>query len=96
MNKEHLKEIRETIKDLHKKHILMVQLDIVYELDIAYGLDFEVSDEDYCKLYNEIEYAYLKVENVDIGVIVRCALDNFDKIINDDEDFDLREECCWY
>ena len=74
----------------------MVQLDIVYELDIAYGLDFEVSDEDYCKLYNEIEYAYLKVENVDIGVIVRCALDNFDKIINDDEDFDLREECCWY
>ena len=36
------------------------------------------------------------VENVDIGVIVRCALDNFNKIINDDEDFDLREESCWY
>jgi hypothetical protein len=94
MNREHLKEVRETIKELNKKHILMMQLDIVYELDCQ--LDFDISDEDYCKLYNEIEYAYLKVENVDIGVIVRCALDNFNKIINDDEDFDLREESCWY
>lgn len=94
MNKEKLELIRETIKELNKKHILMIQLDIIYELDCQ--LDFDVSNDDYCKLYNEIEYAYLKVENVDIGVIVKCALDNFDKIINDDEDFDLREECCWY
>jgi hypothetical protein len=94
MNKEHLKEVRKTIKDLHKKHILMIQLDIVYELDCQ--LDFDISDEDYCKLYNEIEHAYLKVEDIDIGVIVKCALDNKDIILNEDTTFSLRDECGWY
>lgn len=94
MNKEKLNKVRKTIKELEEKHILHIELDIIYELDSQ--LDFDISDEDYCKLYNEIEYAYLKVENVDIGAIVNCALDNFNKIINDDEEFSLREECCWY
>ena len=93
MNKEKLEIIRKAIKELHKNRILMLEIDIIYELDSQ--LDFDISEEDYCKLYNEIEYAYLKVDHVDIGSIVNCALDNFIKIINDDEDFDLREECCW-
>ena len=92
MNKEKLDLIRKTIKELEEKHILHL-LDIVYELDCQ--LDFDISDEDYCKLYNEIEYAYLKLEGVSLENIVSCALDNFNKIIND-EDFNLREESCWY
>lgn len=93
MTIEKVKEVRETISKI--KSIL--QVDIINELDCQlYYADFDITDEDYCKLYEEIEYAYLKVENVDIGVIVECALNNKDKILNDDEDFDLREECCWY
>ena len=94
MNKEQLETIREMIKDLEKEHILMLQLDIVYELDCQ--LQEKLSDEDYCKLYNEIEYAYLKVEGVDLCNIVECALDHMEDIINENEDFDLREECCYY
>lgn len=93
MNKEKLDLIRKTIKELEEKHILHLELDIVYELGCQ--LDFDISDEDYCKLYNEIEYAYLKLEGVSLENIVSCALDNFNKIIND-EDFNLREESCWY
>ena len=95
MNKEKLDLIRKTIKELHEKNILILDIDIIYELDSQ--LNFDISDEDYIKLYNEIEYAYLKVENVDIGAIVGCALEHKDEIINEDEDFDLREECVgWY
>ena len=94
MNKKRLEVIRKAIKELHEKNILILDIDIIYELDSQ--LDFDISDEDYCKLYNEIKYAYLKVENVDIGAIVSCALNNKDKIMNNDEDFDLREESCWY
>lgn len=94
MNKEQLEKVRETIKNLEKEHILMLQLDIVYELDCQ--LQEKLSDGDYCKLYNEIEYTYLKVEGVELGTIVRCALDHMEDIINENEDFDLREECCYY
>lgn len=94
MNSTKLKEIRNIIKELHDRKILLLNLDTVFEIDCQ--LDRELSEEDYLKLYNEIEYAYLKVENVDIGAIVNCALDNFNKIINDDEEFSLREESCWY
>lgn len=93
MTIEKVKEVRETISKIKS----VLQVDIIYELDsqLSYK-DYELSDDDYCKLYEEIEYAYLKVENVDIGAIVECALDNKDKILNDDENFSLREECCWY
>lgn len=95
MNIEKINEIRETIKDLHKKNILIMDIDIIYELDSQlYGKP--ISDDDYEKLFSEISYAYIKVDNVDIGVIVSCALENKDKIINDDEDFSLREEVCYY
>ena len=97
MNKERLEEVRKTIRGLKDKHILMLNLDIIYELDCQLGYEVkDLSDDDYCKLYNEIEYAYLKVENVDIGQIVECALDHKDDILNENEDFDLREECCYY
>ena len=94
MNKEDLAKVRRAMQDLEDKHVLLLQLDIVYELDCQ--LEDELSDEDYCKLYNEIEYAYLKVEGVALENIVRCAIDNLDKILKDDEEFNLREECCWY
>lgn len=94
MNSEKLKEIRNIIKDLHDRKILLLDLDIVFEIDCQ--LDRKLSEEDYLKLYNEIDYAYLKLDNVSLGTVVYCAINNIDKILNDDEDFDLREESCWY
>lgn len=94
MNSEKLKEIRNIIKDLHDRKILLLDLDIVFEIDCQ--LDRKLSEEDYLKLYNEIDYAYLKLDNVSLGTVVYCAINNIDKILNDDEDFNLREESCWY
>lgn len=94
MNSTKLKEIRQTIKELHNKNILLFALDIVFELDCQ--LPSEIKEDEYLKLYNEIQYAYLKLDNVSIGTVVYCAINNIDKILNDDEDFDLREESCWY
>ena len=94
MNKESLELIRKSIKDLESKHVYLFDMIIVSEID--WQLEKELKIEDYSKLYEEISYAYRKLENVDINVIVRCAIDNLDKILNDDEDFDLREEACWY
>ena len=91
---ESINKVRKTIDELHKKHILVIDIDIIYELDCQ--LNEEISEEDYIKLYEEIRHAYLKINNIDVGTIVYCALENKDKIINDDESFDLREEVCWY
>lgn len=93
MNKE-IRELKETYKKLYDKHIYAYKLQIIDELDCQ--LEKELSDEEYSKLYYAIENAYLKLDNVSIWSITRCAIDNLDKILNDDEDFSLREEACWY
>lgn len=93
MNSEKLKEIRNIIKDLHDRKILILDLDIIFEIDCQ--LDRKLSEEDYLKLYNEIDYAYLKLDNISLGTVVYCAINNIDKILND-EDFDLREGSCCY
>jgi len=94
---DRIKNTRKVIEELKEKDVSVLAIDIVYELDCQLGYEIkDLSDDDYCKLYNEIEYAYLKVENVDIGVIVECALDHMEDILNENEDFDLREECCYY
>ncbi len=91
---ENINKIRKTIDELHKKHILVMDIDIIYELDCQLGE--ELAEEDYLKLYEEIRHAYLKTNNIDAGTIVYCALENKDKILNEDENFNLREEVCWY
>ena len=94
MNKEYINEIRKQIHLLHEKHIYLYELNIIDELDSQ--LMDTIPDEEYQKLYNEIEYTYLKVDGVALENIVRCAIDNKNKIVNNDDTFRLREECCWY
>lgn len=94
MNKE-LKELKEIYKDLYNRKIYTYKLEIVDELECQ-PEENELSDEEYQTLYYEIENAYFKLDGVSIENITRCALENKDKIMNDDEDFDLREESCWY
>ena len=94
MNNE-LKELREIYKDLYSKSIYAYTLEIIDELECQTD-ENELTDEEYQKLYYEIEHAWFKLDGVSIETITRCALENKDKIMNDDEDFDLREESCWY
>jgi hypothetical protein len=89
---EKVNEIRRAIKELEERHILLTDMMIVYEIDCQ--LDRELTDEEYMTLYSNVEYAYFKLEGVSLESIVACGIDNLDKL--DDEDFDFREECCYY
>lgn len=90
-----LKELRKIYKDLYSKSIYAYKLEIIDELECQTD-ENELTDEEYQTLYYEIEHAYFKLEGVSIEAITRCALEHKDEIINDDENFDLREEACWY
>lgn len=89
-----IKELREIYKELYNKHIYAYKLAIIDELECQ--AEEELTDEEYQTLYWEIENAYMKLENVAIESIVRCALHHKEDIMNDNEEFNLREESCWY
>lgn len=93
-NINELKEIKKVYKSLYNRGIYAYKLQIIDELECI--LEEELTDEDYLKVFNAIENAYLKLDNVSIWAITRCAVDNIDKIINDDETFNLRDRACWY
>ena len=94
MNDE-LKELKKVYKDLYDRKIYAYKLDIIDEIECQLD-NKELTDEEYQTLYYAIERAYFKLEGVSIWAIVKCAIDNIDKVLSDDEDFDLREESCWY
>ena len=87
-----IERIRKEIKELEKKNIGILDLQIVYEIDCQ--LDKELTEEEYSKLYSNVEWAYLKLEGVALDSIVACGIDNLDRL--DDDDFDFRDECCYY
>ena len=87
-----IERIRKEIKELEKKNIGILDLQIVYEIDCQ--LDKEITEEEYSKLYSNVEWAYLKLEGVALDSIVACGIDNLDRL--DDDDFDFRDECCYY
>ena len=89
---EEVNEIRRAIKELEEKRITINDIMMVYEID--WQLDRELTDEEYMTLYSNVEYAYFKLEGVSLESIVACGIDNLDKL--EDEDFDFREECCYY
>lgn len=85
---------RKIIKRLNENKIYLSELQIINDID--YYLEASITYDEYNKLYNEIEYVNRKTELISIDTIVRCAIDNLDKILNEDENFELREEVCWY
>lgn len=87
-----INEIRKVIKDLEKENISVLDLQIVYEIDCQ--LNKQITDEEYNLLYNMVEWAYLKLDSVALDSIVACGIENLDRL--NDDDFDFREECCWY
>lgn len=89
MNK--VNEIRRVIKELQDRNISILDINVIYEIDCQ--LDKKITDDEYIKLYNNVEYAYLKLDDVSLETIVYCGIKNLDKLDNDD--FDFREECCY-
>ena len=87
-----VERIRNEIKRLESENISVLDLKIVYEIDCQ--LENEISDSQYSNLKANVEWAYLKLEGVPLESIVRCGIENLDKL--DDENFDFREECCHY
>lgn len=100
MNNEKLEKIRAMFDVLRKEHITMLEMNIINELDsqLMYMETYkDLTDDEYNTLYNEIEYAYLKLEGVALESVVTCAIDNMNKILDEEDDtFSLREEACWY
>lgn len=91
MNYNKVNEIRKTIKELQARNISVLDINIIYEIDCQ--LDKKITDDEYIKLCNNVEYAYLKLDDVSLETIVYCGIKNLDKL--DKDDFDFREECCY-
>lgn len=89
-----LKEYKKVYKSLYNRGIYAYKLQIIDELEFL--LEEELKEEDYLKVFNAIENAYLNSDILSVWTITRCAVDNIDKIINDDETFNLIDSACWY
>ena len=89
---EKVNKIRNKIKLLENDGISILDLQIVYEIDCQ--LDREITNEEYSRLENMVEWAYLKLDGVALDIIVRCGIENLDRL--NDDNFDFIEECCWY
>lgn len=80
--KNRYKECMEIIKDLDKKGISLLELEIWNE--IYWQLDEELTDSKLDILYNTVERAYLKAEDITIEQLVRYCIKNIDKIYDMD------------
>lgn len=87
-------EMRNIIKELEAKNIYVNDLYILNEID--YALERELTEKEYDTLYGAVSFVCMKTELISLHTIVRCAMDNLDKILNKDENFDFLKEACWY
>lgn len=93
-NINELKEIKKVYKSLYNRQIYAYKLQIIDELECI--LEEKITDEDYMKLFNAIENTYLKLDNVSIYAISKCAVDHIRRILDNDETFDLKYKSCFY
>ena len=93
MNITQLKDIKRKYKVLYNNQIYAYKLQIIDCMNCL--LTDNITDEDYLKLYCEIEKTYLKLDNITIYKITECAIKHIRCILDDDKTFDLSRECCW-
>lgn len=80
-----IKEIRKTIKELENNKISILDLNIVYEMDeqLLCNDNINITDEEYRLLFDEIKYAYLKIDEISLFRLIDYALKNKSTIIDD-------------
>lgn len=76
--KNRFEECKQIIKDLEKKGIGLLELEIWNEIDCQ--LDKELTDNQLDILYCTVERAYLKAEDITIEQLVRYCIEHIDKI----------------
>lgn len=76
--KEQFEKYKNIIKDLRDNHIYLSDLLIWDEIDSQ--LEEELTDNQLEILYNTVERAYMKAEEVDLYDLVKYCINNLDKL----------------
>lgn len=91
--KNKMENYKEIIKDLEKRGITLLDLEICYEIECQQ--DKELTEQQLELIYNTTERAYLKSSEITIEQLVRYCIKNLDKIY-DMNIYDIIDECSFY
>ena len=80
--KNRFEECKQIIKDLEKKGISLLELEIWNEIDCQ--LEEKLTDNQLDILYCTVERAYLKAKDITIEQLVKYCIRNIDKIYDMD------------
>lgn len=90
-----MKELEKVIEELRERNINILDLEIANEIKWQIEEnERKFTDEEKQKLWDYVDKAYLKSEDLTIEAITRAAIKNFDELDNM-EVWDLIEEACW-
>lgn len=91
-----MKELEKIIEKLREKNVNILDLEIANEIKCQTDYnDRKFTNEEKQKLWDYVDKAYLKSEDLSIEQITRAAIryiDELDKM----EIWDLIEEACWF
>lgn len=90
-----MKELEKIIEELRERNVNILDLEIANEIkgQIEEN-ERKFSEDEKQKLWDYVDKAYLKSEDLTIEAITRAAIENFDKL-DDMNIWDLIEEACW-
>ena len=91
--KNKMEKYKEIIKDLEKRGIALLDLEICNEIECQ--KDKELTEQQLELIYNTVERAYLKSVYITIEQLVRYCIKNVDKIYDMDV-YDIIGECSYY
>lgn len=90
-----MKELEKIIEELRERNVNILDLEIANEIKWQIEEnERKFSDDEKQKLWDYVDKAYLKSEDLTIEAITRAAIENFDKL-DDMTIWDLVEEACW-
>lgn len=91
--KNKMEKYKEIIKDLEKRGIGLLDLEICNEIECQQ--DKKLTEQQLELIYNTVERAYLKSVYITIEQLVRYCIKNVDKIYDMDI-YDIIDECSFY
>lgn len=90
-----MKELEKIIEELRERNVNILDLEIANEIKWQIEEnERKFSEDEKQKLWDYVDKAYLKSEDLTIEAITRAAIENFDKL-DDMNIWDLIEEGCW-
>ena len=90
-----MKELEKIIEEVRERNANILDLEIANEIKWQIEEnERKFSEDEKQKLWDYVDKAYLKREDLTIEAITRAAIENFDKL-DDMNIWDLIEEACW-